>query len=56
MIRNLKTENIGVTKHQANVITEYLEDRSWSEGILGEDSLQKLHDTVLFLLSLHVMF
>ena len=45
--------NIGVTKRQAEVITYDIENRMWEEGVLGEDSPQKLHDTVLFLLGMN---
>ena len=45
--------NIGTIKHQAQVISYNLEDKMWNEGILGEDSPDKLHDTVLFLVGIN---
>ena len=55
VMKQRTAQNIRVHKCQVNVITEGLEERLWNEGLLGEDSLQKLRDTVLFLLGLHVM-
>ena len=41
--------NVGINRCQAGVITEGLEDWLWDKCILGKDTPQKLHDTVLFL-------
>ena len=46
--------NVGVTKKQAQVISYETENRLWDEGILGEDSPDKLRNTVLFLLGINV--
>ena len=46
--------NIGVTKRQAAIITYEVEENLWNRGILGEDSPDKLRDTVLFLIGINV--
>ena len=45
--------NIGVSKKQATVITLEQENSLWRKGILGEDSPEKLHITVLFLIGIN---
>ena len=54
VMKERTAQNIGVNRRQANVISEEVEDRLWNEGYLGEDTPQKLRDTVLFLLGMHV--
>ena len=46
--------NVGVSKKQAGVITFEMENRLWSQGVLGEDSPDKLRNTVLFLVGMNV--
>ena len=46
-------QNIGMVKKQAQVITESFQDELWSKNILGEDSPDKLRQTVLFLIGIH---
>ena len=55
VMKERTAQNIGVNRCQANVITEEIEDRLWNEGYLGEDTPEKLQNTVLFLLGIHVM-
>ena len=45
--------NIGVRKKQAQFINYKVEEDLWTSGILGEDTPDKLRDTVLFLLGNH---
>ena len=54
VMKERTAQNIGVTKRQANVVTSEIENRLWEQGILGEDTPEKLRDTVLFLLGLNV--
>ena len=46
--------NIGVVKRQAGLLTCDIECKLWAQGILGEDTPQKLRNTVLFMLGLNV--
>ena len=46
--------NIGMVKKQASVISLEYENELWSKGLLGEDSQDKLRDTVLFLLGINL--
>ena len=46
--------NIGMVKRQANVIPLDFESKLWEKGLLGEDSPDKLRDTVLFLIGINV--
>ena len=45
--------NIGIVKKQASVIPMNFENVLWECGILGEDSPDKLQDTVLFLIGIN---
>ena len=47
--------NVGVTTHRVQVITYEFEEKMWHDGILGEDTPDKLKHTVLFLLGINVM-
>ncbi|XP_048240336.1 uncharacterized protein KIAA1958-like [Haliotis rufescens] len=49
----LARKGIGVEKRQADVITEQQEDVLWETGILGEDTPQKLLDTLVYLIGLN---
>ena len=46
--------NVGVNKKQACVITLDMENKLWLDGLLGEDSPDKLRNTVLFLIGINV--
>ena len=45
--------NIGMVKKQAAIIPLDFEMKLWNQGLLGEDSPDKLRDTVLFLIGIH---
>ena len=47
-------QNIGVVKHQAGIISYEHEESLWQKGVLGEDTPDKLRNTVLFLLGINV--
>ena len=47
-------ENVGNIKKQADIISYEYEERMWQEGVLGEDSPDKLRSTVLFLLGINL--
>ena len=47
-------QNIGVVKRQAGIISYEAENLLWEKGILGEDTPDKLRNTVLFLLGINV--
>ena len=47
-------QNIGVVKRQAGIISYEHEESLWQKGVLGEDSPDKLRNTVLFLLGINV--
>ena len=47
-------QNVGVTKKQAQVITYEFEEKLWKEGVLGEDTPDKLRQTVLFLIGINL--
>ena len=46
--------NIGMVKKQAAVIPLNFQDKLWEQGLLGDDSPDKLRDTVLFLIGTNV--
>ena len=46
-------ENIGVVKRQVQVILYEFENELWNRNILGEDTPDKLRDTVLFLIGIN---
>ena len=46
--------NVGMTTKQAEFITEEFEGHLWDTGVLGEDTGEKLRDTVLFLLGINL--
>jgi hypothetical protein len=46
VLKELHQQGVGTTKKQAGIISDDLEDRMWKEGILGDDTLQKLLDTL----------
>ena len=48
------SHNIGMVKRQASVISFDNKTKLWESGLLGEDSPDKLRDTVLFLLGINL--
>ena len=54
VMKERTAKNIGTTRRQAEFIPSSFEDKLWSQGILGEDSPDKLRNTVLFLLGMNV--
>ena len=54
VMKERTTANIGVVKRQAGVVTPEIENQLWENGLLGEDTPDKLCNTVLFLLGLNV--
>ena len=48
------SRKIGMTRKQASVIPFNYENELWKRGLLGEDSPDKLRDTVLFLLGINL--
>ena len=46
--------NIGLVKKQANFIPMHFENELWEKGVLGENTPDKLRDTVLFLLGINL--
>ena len=53
VMRERTAQNIGVVKHQARLITFEHEETLWQQGVLGEDTPDKLRSTVLFLLGIN---
>ena len=47
--------NLGMVKRQAEFISLDYEEELWRKGILGEDSPDKLRDTVLFILGINLV-
>ena len=47
-------QNLGMVKKQAQFITLDYENELWDRGILGEDTLDKLRSTVLYLLGVNL--
>lgn len=47
-------QGIGNTKKQAQVITVEVEERMWSYGILGDDTPEKLLNTLIYCLGLNL--
>ena len=45
--------NVGVGKKQAGIVMYEMEERLWGEGILGENTPEKLRNTVMFLLGIN---
>lgn len=53
VLKELHSQGISVVKKQAQVITEVLEEWLWAEGFLGDDTPNKLLDTIVYLFGLH---
>ena len=47
-------QNIGMVRKQAQFITADIEAKLWEQGTLGEDTPNKLRDTVLYLLGINL--
>ena len=54
LMKERAKDNIGLTKRQAGLINENIENRLWNDGILGEENPDQLQSTVLFLLGLNL--
>ena len=54
VMRECTEANIGVNQRQADIISYEDEENLWKNNILGEDTPNKLRDTVLFLIGLNV--
>ena len=55
VMRERTEANIGVVPRHAEVITYEFEEKMWKEGILGEDTPDRLRNTVLFLIGINLM-
>ena len=54
VMRERSEMGIGTIKKQAEYISYEYEEELWERNILGEDSPDKLRDTVLFLIGINV--
>ena len=54
LMKEHTAENVGVSKKQAQVIMYEMEQKLQAAGMLGEDTPEKLCDTVLFLLGINL--
>ena len=54
VMKDRALRNIGMVKKQAAVIPIEFESEMWKKGILGEDTPDKLRDTVLFLIGINI--
>ena len=52
-MKELSEQGLGIIRKQASVISISQQNELWECGYLGSDTLQKLLDTVLYLLGLH---
>ena len=46
--------NVGTVKKQTDIISLEYEEQLWERGVLDEDTLSKLRDTVMFLLGINL--
>ena len=53
VLKDLHSMGVSTTNKQAKVITSDIEDRLWSEGVLGTDNPQKLLDTLIICFGLN---
>ena len=53
VLKDLHKMGIGTTKKKAQVISNDLEEQLWNEGALGDDSPDKLLNTLVFSFGLH---
>ena len=54
ILKELHQQGIGNTKKQAQVITVEVEERMWSNDILGDDTPEKLLNTLIYCLGLNL--
>ena len=54
ILKQLHHKGIGTKTKQAEVISENVEDRLWNEGSLGDDTPQKLLDSLIFCFGLNL--
>ena len=47
-------DSVGMVKKQADIISYEYEEKMWQNGILGEDTPDKLRSTILFLLGINL--
>ena len=52
VLKELHAKGIGTSKKRAEVIPDELEEQLWEEGILGDDTPDKLLDTLVYCLGL----
>ena len=48
--------NVGVVPKRAEIISYEDEEKLWKEGLLGEDTPDKLRNTLLFLFGINMLF
>ena len=53
VIKERTQAQVGTVKRQANIIMYEFENELWERGVLGEDSPDKLRNTVLFLIGIN---
>ena len=54
VMKDRALRNIGMVKKQASIIPMNFESEMWRKGLLGEDTPDKLHDTMLFLIGINL--
>ena len=54
IMKERTVQNIGMTVKQASYIPYSVEEDMWKKGILGEDTPDKLRETVLFLVGINI--
>ena len=54
MLKDLHKKGIGVTKKQAEVIPDKIEEQLWSEKILGSNTPQQLLDMLIYCFGLNL--
>ena len=54
IMKERAVNNVGLVRKQAEVITPEYEEKLWVSGVLGEDTPDKLRETVLFVLGINL--
>lgn len=54
ILKELHQKGIGTSKKQAEVVSTEMEEQLWEQGILGDDTPQKLLDTMVFCLGMNL--
>jgi hypothetical protein len=54
VLKELLQQGVGTTKKQGGIKSDDLEDRMWEEGVLRDDSPQKLLDTLVYCFGLNL--